>query len=232
MRLHKLLVPVLLSTVLLMDTAVAADATKLYVFPDNASNRAAIVGLAAVDGITISAASSGDTTLVNLGGNGFDRSGFLTDGLHATDRQEFAYDGDLSATPADAASLDALLGQANIGPSIVIVPIAKLPPRCIKAVCLPPDWNKLADEGGIVGNGIFAFGPGHSGGFIALGGSGTSVGGGKVLGPGVSGGRVLNGTGVGSGQPTIVGQGRTGGVISGGFTINGMRLIGGQDGGG
>lgn len=226
MPMPKLLAPVLLSALLATSPAMAAETTKIYVFPNSADNRTAISNLAGIEGISIAGVTSGDTTLVNLGGNGFER-GFLIDGLHASERQEFTYDGNISATPGGAAALDKLLEDAGFGPTIVIAPIGGAPPRCVYAECLPPGWN--ADKTRVT---VLGFGPARSSGFVSFGGPGTSVGGGMTVGPGVTGGHVPNGTGVGGARPTIVGQGRIGGEVSGGFTVNGMGQFGGQDGGG
>lgn len=195
-------------------TALADD--KFYAFPDTPDARAAVAALAGVEDLSIAAASSGDTTIVGITGNGFER-GLIVKGLEASKRKPFGYSGTVAITTASAAKVGDALGAAGYTvPVIVLVPLTyKLPDKCIFAKCLPPDWNALMrppSDGVGSGGGIFALG--------GEGGTTTEVGNGRKIGGwlgGGSGGSTDVGNGLFAfGGATTVGNGRG--------TINGIKI--------
>lgn len=171
-------------SMLLSAGSAARAAGELFAYPDTPKVRAAISALATSDDLSIAAASSGDTTIVGITGNGFER-GLIVDGLGASKRTPFAYSGTLSITKGIAAQLDSRLVIPNYsGPVILIAPVPyKFPPKCIYAICLPPDWNArvlpgdgVGSGGGIfnMGGGIVSVGNGMNGGGVSVGnGMGT-----------------------------------------------------------
>ncbi len=175
-------------SMLLSAGSAARAAGELFAYPDTPKVRAAISALATSDDLSIAAASSGDTTIVGITGNGFDR-GLVVDGLGAFKRTPFAYSGTLSITKGIAAKLDSSLVIPNYdGPVILIAPVPyKFPPKCIYAICLPPDWNARV----LPGDGV-----GSSGGIFSMSGGAITIGNGRTGGA----------TTVGNGMGTINGM--------------------------
>lgn len=135
------------ATLLLAGQALGQETSKVYIFPDTAKNRAALVSVGQIDGVAMAAASWGGTTVVNIAGNGFDR-GIVIDGLRSAERKAFQ----LTGTPVASVSVaKGLANQANtLGlpkDIIIVLPTKVFPPWCIYAVCLPEDWLRTKNDG-------------------------------------------------------------------------------------